>query len=152
MGNLSNYHAFKLARFLPFTLSCFLALSLALAGCGGGGGGSSGSTQPPSTPSVTITWNSPTTNTDTTPLTAPNDLVGYRIYYGTSSGQYTRAIDLGCDPCPTSCTSPSTSTECSFALTGNANFTTGTTYYIVITAYNSLGNDSDYSTEVPKTP
>jgi len=40
---------------------------------------------------VTLSWAGPTRNTDGTPLT---DLSGYRVYYGQTSGQYSRALSL----------------------------------------------------------
>src|SRR3989304_6108420 len=39
-----------------------------------------------------LSWNSPTTNMDGSPL---NDLAGYRIYYGTASGSYSQQLNLG---------------------------------------------------------
>ena len=46
----------------------------------------------PTTTSVTLSWDSPTTNEDGTPLT---DLGGYRVYYGQYSGTYTESINAG---------------------------------------------------------
>ena len=39
-----------------------------------------------------LQWEAPSTNDDGTPLT---DLAGYKIYYGTASGNYTQTIDVG---------------------------------------------------------
>src|SRR3972149_2470938 len=78
-----------------------------------------------------MTWDPPTTNTDGTPLT---DLAGYKIYYGTTSGNYTSNIDAG--------------NVTSYTLT---NLTNNVTYYFAVTAYNTSANESDYSTEVSKT-
>ncbi|OFZ11489.1 MAG: hypothetical protein A2Z20_12475 [Bdellovibrionales bacterium RBG_16_40_8] len=80
---------------------------------------------------VTLTWDNPTTNTDGSPLT---DLSGIKIYYGTSSGNYTTVIDH---------TDPSTTTE-TFAIPK------GVMYYFAATAYNAFGNESDFSHEVQK--
>jgi hypothetical protein len=41
--------------------------------------------------SATITWTPTTTNTDGTPLT---NLRGYRIYYGTSSSNLKKVVDI----------------------------------------------------------
>ena len=41
---------------------------------------------------ATLSWVAPSTNEDGTPLT---DLAGYKIYYGTASGNYTQNIDAG---------------------------------------------------------
>ncbi len=80
---------------------------------------------------ATLTWNAPATNTDGTPLT---DLSGYKIYYGTASGNYSQTIDVG------GITSSTVS-----------NLTDGTTYYFAVTAYDTSGNESAYSNEVSKT-
>jgi hypothetical protein len=64
------------------------------------------------------------------PNTEP-DVAGYKIYYGTSSKSYTGSVDVGN---VTSCT-----------LKG---FKKGETQYIAVTAYNSSGSESGYSSEV----
>jgi len=78
-----------------------------------------------------LSWNAPTTNGDGTPL---SDLAGYRVYYGTSSGNYSQNIDAG---------NVTTYTV--------ANLTDGLTYYFATTAYDAGGNESGYSNEVIKT-
>jgi hypothetical protein len=78
---------------------------------------------PQSTTSVTLAWN---------PNTDP-DLAGYKIYESTSSGTYGAAI----------ATVPPSTT--SFAVTG---LQRGVTYYFVITAYDTSGNESARSAEV----
>jgi hypothetical protein len=42
--------------------------------------------------SVTLTWDAPTLNTDGSPLT---DLAGYKLYWGTSPGNYTNSVMIG---------------------------------------------------------
>ena len=74
---------------------------------------------------ATLTWN---TNTE-------SDLTGYKVYRGTGSGTYGAPLT----------TLPKTTT--SFTATGLQN---GTTYFFVITAYDSAGNESTYSNEVSK--
>ena len=80
---------------------------------------------------VTLTWSAPTTNVDGTPLT---DLAGYKIYYGTSSGNYSTTMDYP-DP---------TLTTTTFAIPK------GIMHYFVATAYDSSGDESDFSNEVQK--
>ncbi len=82
------------------------------------------------TGSATLSWAAPTTNTDGTPLT---DLAGYKIYYGTSPGNYTTSIDIG--------------NVTTYTIT---NLSTGT-YYFTVTAYDSSGIESSYSNQVNKT-
>ncbi len=82
------------------------------------------------TGSATLSWNAPTTNTDGTPLT---DLAGYKIYYGTSSGNYTAVINVG--------------NITSYAV---GNLAPGATYYFAVTAYDSANNESSFSNEVSK--
>ncbi|MFC1889575.1 MopE-related protein [Thermodesulfobacteriota bacterium] len=74
-------------------------------------------------------------NSDEVPLawdsnTEP-DLAGYRIYYGTSSGDYDFSVDLG------NCTG------CSIS-----DLEDGRTYYFAATAYDEYGNESGFSDEV----
>jgi hypothetical protein len=70
---------------------------------------------------VTLTWDP----------NAEADLKGYRVYYGTSSGNYTSVIDVG--------------NQVTCTVTG---LTPGETYYFAATAYNNIGLESDYSTEL----
>ena len=69
---------------------------------------------------------------------AEPDLAGYRLYYGTSSGNYQVNFDVG----------NSTSTTVNL-------YQDDTTYYFAVTAYDTHGNESDFSLEasfyVPKT-
>lgn len=70
---------------------------------------------------VTLAWN-------------PNpesDIIGYRLYYGKVSGQYSQSVDAG-----------NTTT---FTLTG---LSAGTVYYAVVTAYNTFGLESLPSNEI----
>src|SRR3990172_13172687 len=50
----------------------------------------SGITNPAYSGQAVLTWTPPTTNADGTPLT---DLAGYKVYYGTASGNYSTVID-----------------------------------------------------------
>jgi len=84
---------------------------------------------PSSGSSVTLTWDPPTTNEDGTPL---EDLAGYKIYYGGSSRDYTVSIDVG-----------------NVTIYRIDNLPPGT-YYFAATAYDTSGNESDYSNEVSK--
>ena len=132
----------------------FLATTVILVACGGGGDGGtpnasampstatspapqsiSTSPAPPSTPtspapqssaSVTLGWN---------PNTEP-DLAGYKVYEATSPGSYGAAI----------ATLPANAT--SFVATG---LQPGVTYFFVITAYDTSGNESARSPELSAT-
>jgi hypothetical protein len=152
----------------PFFL---LATAAILVGCGSGGGGGDGgtpnttaspstatsatpaTTTSPSPPSPVTSQTAPSTTTSQTPQSTstsqtpqsttsvtlawnPNtdpDLAGYKIYESTSSGTYGAAI----------ATVPPSTT--SFAVTG---LQRGVTYYFVITAYDTSGNESARSAEV----
>lgn len=86
-----------------------------------------------------LTWDYPTTNADGSALT---DLAGFKSYYGTASGNYSAVIDTGFATCTTA--SPcSTST---YTVTNLSN----STYYFAVTAYDTAGNESDFSNEVSK--
>ena len=82
------------------------------------------------TSNVTLQWDAPTTNVDGTPLT---DLAGYKVYYGNESGNYTNNIDVN--------------NITTYEITNLADGT----YYFAVTAYDTSGNESDYSNEVNKT-
>ncbi len=102
---------------------------------------SSTSTPPPaSTPSanstqgsVTLAWVAPTDNTNGSNLT---DLSSFKIYYGTTSNQYTQNITVS---------SPSVLSRVIDALT------VGQTYFFAVTAVSSAGIESAYSPEVSAT-
>ncbi len=72
---------------------------------------------------VTLAWNA----------SSGSDVSGYRIYYGTSSGNYTNNTNVGRY---TSCTISSLDTN--------------RTYYFAATAYNSSGQESAFSNQVSK--
>jgi uncharacterized protein YjdB len=80
--------------------------------------------------SATLTWDAPTTNTDGTAL---SDLKGYKLRYGTASGNYGTTIDV------------------SNVTTYTINNLSPGTYYLVVSAYNTAGTESDYSNEAYKT-
>jgi len=70
---------------------------------------------------ATVSWDA---NTE-------KDLNGYKIYYGTNSGNYDNEIDVGNDT--------------SYTV---ANLDSNTTYYFAVTAYDFSGNESRFSEEV----
>jgi len=59
------------------------------------------------------------------------DLAGYRVYYGTSSREYINSVDVG--------------NTTAYRMSGLLD---GVTYYIALTAYDMVGNESDFSQEV----
>ena len=77
---------------------------------------------------VTLSWDAPTTYTDGTSLT--DYFGGYKVYYGTSSGNYPNVTDVGDVTAYTVSNLPA----------GN--------YYFAVTTYDKFGNESDYSNEV----
>ena len=80
---------------------------------------------------VTLTWARPTRNTDGTLLT---DLSGYRVYYGQTSGQYSRALSLP---------SPSLTAVVVEALASG-------TWYFAVKSVASDGQESTFSEPVSK--
>ncbi|MGB9700611.1 MAG: InlB B-repeat-containing protein [Thermodesulfobacteriota bacterium] len=60
-----------------------------------------------------------------------SDLAGYKVYYGTSSGNYGTPINVG--------------NVTTYTI---SDLTAGQTYYIAVTAYDTYNNESDYSNEV----
>jgi len=73
---------------------------------------------------ITVSW-------DPSP---DSDVVGYKLYFGTSSRNYTNSVDVG--------------NTTSFTLT---NLEAGKIYYIAATAYDTEGLESDFSEEVVAT-
>ncbi len=59
------------------------------------------------------------------------DLAGYKLYYGTSSRSYSQNVNVG-----------------NLTLYTLAGLQAGVTYYFAVTAYDTEGNESDYSNEV----
>lgn len=124
--------------FIGKLASVFLLASLLMA-CGGGGGsdvantnnngGSSGAGggSGTGTGAASLSWLPPTQNTDGSSLT---NLAGYKIYYGTSQGVYPNIITLN---------------NVGLAAYVVENLSNGSTYYFVITAFNSDGVESVYS-------
>ena len=74
-----------------------------------------------------------TVNLAWAPSTGPN-VAGYRIYYGTSSRNYSTTVNVG------------NSTSCSLS-----GLTAGKKYYFAATAYNSSNAESGYSSEISYT-
>jgi len=74
---------------------------------------------------INVAWN---------PNTEP-DLGGYKLYYGTTSGNYTTTIIVGNDT--------------SYPI---SNLTNGTPYYIAVSAHNTSGVESPKSGEILSTP
>ena len=96
-------------------------------GSGGSGGGSGGG----SIGTATLSWTPPSTRLDGSALT---NLAGYRVYYGTSSGNYSDTITIN-----------------NVGLTEYViDNLPSNTYYFVITAVDSSGAESPYSAEASK--
>ncbi len=102
-----------------------LALLPSCGGGGGGGGGGSSSAALDTSGAIRLTW-------DASP---DPSVVGYWVYYGTSSGIYQNYADTG----------PVSNTPLNFTLTGLAK---GHTYCIVVSAYDQYRDESDFSNEV----
>jgi hypothetical protein len=79
------------------------------------------------TRTLLLTWEAPTRNNEGTAVT---DVAGYKLYYGQASRQYTSTVDVG--------------NQTSYRLTGLQG---GHTYYFAVTAYDSAGNESTFSSE-----
>jgi hypothetical protein len=84
------------------------------------------------TGSATVSWTPPTTRTDGSTLT---NLAGYRIYYGTSQGNYSHTISVA-----------------NVGLTSYVvtDLPGGATYYFVATSYDTNGEESPYSNVASK--
>ncbi|MES9859970.1 MAG: putative Ig domain-containing protein [Candidatus Thiodiazotropha sp. LLP2] len=87
----------------------------------------------PTTGSVTVNWVAPSTRTDGSSLSM-SDISGYRLYMGTTANNLSPVVDLD------------DSTANNHVMD---NLETGT-YYFAITAYDTIGNESDLSNVVAK--
>lgn len=110
-----------------YSLKYFSLIIFLLTSCGVDGKNPQGSSN-----TAALSWQAPATNVDGTELT---DLAGFKIYYGKSSGSYSEVTDIN-NPLTTE-----------YMIEGLAEGT----YYFAATAYDAIGNESDYSTEVSKT-
>jgi hypothetical protein len=77
---------------------------------------------------ITLSWDAPTIDADGTPLT---DLAGYKVYYGKQHLNYESKIKVG--------------NVKEYTIT---NLTKDVNYYFAVTAYDTSGNESAYSSEV----
>jgi len=68
---------------------------------------------------ITLAWDS----------NAESDVAGYKVYYGTASGKYTHSVNVG-------------------NVTQTTVNVSKKKYYIALTAYDTYGNESDFSNEV----
>ena len=84
------------------------------------------------TRTATLNWTPPTQNMDGSPIT---NLAGYKVLYGSSSGQYSQALSV------TAATITSVAIEALEA---------GRTWYFTVKAVNAAGVESDFSNEVSK--
>jgi hypothetical protein len=111
------------------TLIAFFIL-LTLPGCGSEPRhhtDNSSDTDPAYHESVTLSWAAPTSDENGSAL---NDLAGYKIYYGTASMNYTQSVDAG-----------------NFTSTVIDNLSPGT-WCFTVTAYDTSGNESNFSQEL----
>ena len=132
-------------------LFCLL-MAAQLVGCGGGSSTNDSSAVVPSevlpgevapveavlgevVPSgVTIAWTAPVARSDGSPLSLA-DIGGYRVYYGTTEGDYPNHIDVN--------------DGSAVEVTLN-NLPLGS-YYIVVTTYDVTGRESEFSPAVTTT-
>ena len=111
---------------------------------GGGGGGGVGGTK-----SVSLTWDTPTTNEDGSCLT---DLSNYKVYYGTSTGDYVTHDTVSLGSSSLSCVDTGLPTGCGNILscTYTVQGLTDGAWHFVVTANDFSGNESFYSNETTK--
>lgn len=116
--------SYYIARLALFFLTAMVLMQDAKAFAGGTG---------------VYSWNPPTTNVDGSKCT---DLAGYRVHWGSASRTYSQSINVSaCAGCP-----EPTGMEEEIGCIGG--LTPGATYYVAVTAYDTSGNESDYSNEV----
>ena len=108
-------------------------------------------TQNPVTSSVTLSWENPTRNTDESCI---GQLDGYRVYYGTSSGNYTNSVDIQPSTGSISCVQTGFDNACS-APVMTCSYTTEqltqNTWYFAVRTYDTNGILSNLSNEATRT-
>ena len=116
------------------------AFALIFFGCSGGGGaadnpatpvdpfGCASTSSPAASGTINLSWDA---------VTAAN-LAGYRVYYGTASGNYLQAAGQGLDA----------GNFTAYTVTG---LNRGSRYYLAVKAYDASNAESPYSNEVCKT-
>ena len=134
-------------RTTKFICILFMFLAISIAGCGGGDGststasvadapangdGSGGEVAATGDGSGVTVAGTGLANLAWDASTTPN-VAGYKLHYGTSSGNYSNTIDVGMvTGCSVSSLAPGT-------------------YYFTASAYDASGNESGYSNEEIKT-
>ena len=106
------------------TIIVVISISSLLFGCGG----SETSSAEVVTGSITLAWEAPSLNEDGSLLT---DLAGYYVYYGETSQAYTDFVTV------------EGSTSCSIS-----GLSIGKPLYFAVTAFDTSGNESTFSSEV----
>jgi hypothetical protein len=107
--------------------------------CSGAGGSTSESVivtvndPPTSGQDINLSWVAPAEREDDSPLPM-SEIAGYKIYYGTSQGQYPNSIDVN------------DGTANGYTIT---NLSSGT-YYFVVTTYDMDGRESGHSQVVSR--
>ena len=132
-------HRFTIIRLSGYLLVLSIVLPVLACGSGTETALSEGVSQNPITsegdpqnPIPTINWVAPSEREDGTPILL-SEIAGYRIYYGTSVGEYSNPINI--------LDSTATAAELdSLSLSGS--------YYIVITTVDLDGRESSFSKEV----
>ena len=118
-------------KLLIFTSFLFILNGCGGSGSGGGRGDSGVSVVQKGDGTALVSWTPPTENTDNSAL---SDLAGYKIYYGTSPGDYDNTITIN------------NSGLSSYLLENLA----ASDWYFVMTAFNLSGIESANSLEVYK--
>jgi len=80
------------------------------------------------TQGVALSWTAPVEREDGTPISM-SEIAGYRVYYGTSEGNYPNEIDIAD----------------SYNMQATLSNLVSGTYYIVVTVYDMDGRESAYS-------
>jgi len=123
---MSFLHFYNISR-LNYLLA--LILVLPLVACSGGDGDLSNSSSSPN--SAKLSWVAPSAREDNSVLIL-SEIAGFRIYYGTSSGDYSNTIDID----------DHTATQAVMA-----GIPAGT-YFVAVTTVDVDGRESLYSAEV----
>jgi hypothetical protein len=97
------------------------------------GGSTPVSTGTTKSSNLSLSWVAPTMRADGTPISLA-DIEGYKVYYGTSTGNYTDIVDI------------TDGSQTSVTITGILDGA----YHVAMTTYDTNGLESAYSPEILK--
>lgn len=108
-----------------------LIMTGSLVACAGGGDSGAATATATATNALSLNWTAPSEREDGSVMNL-SEIAGYRIYYGTETGNYQNQLDI----------------NDSSAVQAKISEIPSDTYYVVVTVVDTDGRESSYSSEV----